>query len=318
MPKHYSADLRWRAVWLVLLRKMTYEEVGDILFMSERSVRRYVDQYQSTGDVEPRKHKHGPEKILNEVEMMIVIELLSAKPSIYLDEIQEELYNMTGTYVHNSTICRTMQHLGFCRKRLQRIALQCSDDLRGRFMAEISHFDPTTLVWVDESGFNRRNTIRAYGYSLQGMRAIDHQLKQGGVRLNSIGIMSYLGMEDVYLLEDTVDGDAFEDFCRKCLIPLLMPFNGINTHSVVVMDNCSVHHINRVTEMINSTGALIRFLPPYSPDLNPIELVFSKVKSFVKANDLVFQFSPRIVVSMAYNTITQQDCIHYIQHCGYL
>ena len=105
-------------MWLVLLRKMTYEEVGDILFMSERSVRRYVDQYQSTGDVEPTKHKHGPAKMLNEVEMIIVIELLSARPSIYLDELQEELYNMTGTYVHSSTICRTMQHLGFCRKRL--------------------------------------------------------------------------------------------------------------------------------------------------------------------------------------------------------
>lgn len=167
---------------------------------------------------------------------------------------------MTGTYVHNSTICRTMQHLGFSRKRLQRIALQCSDDLRGRFMAEIPLFDPAMLVWVDESGFNRKNTIRAYGYSLQGMRAVDHQLKQGGVRINSIGIMSYHGMEDVHILQDTVDGDTFEDFCRTCLIPLLMPFNGINTHSVVVMDNCSVHHINRVTEMINSTGALFRFL----------------------------------------------------------
>ena len=318
MPKHYSADLRWRAVWLVLLRKMSYNEAGDILFMSEQSVRRYVDQYQSTGDVEPTKHRHGPEKMLNEAEMIIVIQLLAARPSMYLDEIQEELYKRTGTYVHNSTICHTMQYLGFCRKRLQRIALQCSDDLRGKFMAEISLFDPAMIVWVDESGFNRRNTIRAYGYSLRGMRAIDHQLKHGGVRINSIGIMSYLGVEDVYILEDTVDGDTFEDFCRKCLIPLLMPFNGINTHSVVVMDNCSVHHVNRVVEMIHSTGALLHFLPPYSPDLNPIELVFSKVKAFVKANELVFQYLPRITVSMAFNTVTQQDCLHYMQHSGYL
>lgn len=159
-------------------------------------------------------------------------------------------------------------------------------------MAEISLFDPAMLVLVDESRYNHKNTVR----------------------INSIGIISYHGMEDVYILEDNVDSDTFEDFCRKCLIPLLMPFNGINTHSVV-MDNCSVHH--RVTEMIYSTGALIRFLPPYSPDLNPIELVFSKVNSFVKANKLVFQYSPRIVVSMAFNTITQEDCIHYIQHCGY-
>lgn len=77
-------------------------------------------------------------------------------------------------------------------------------------MAEISLFDPAMIVWVDESGFNHRNTISAYGYSLRGMRAIDHQLKYG-VHINSTG-MSYLGIEDVYILEDTVDGDTFEDF----------------------------------------------------------------------------------------------------------
>ena len=81
-------------------------------------------------------------------------------------------HDMTGTYVHNSTICRTMQYLGFRKKRLQRITLQCSDDLRGKFVAEISLFNPAMIVWVDESGFNRRNTIRAYSYSLQGMHAI--------------------------------------------------------------------------------------------------------------------------------------------------
>ena len=63
MPQHYSVDLWWRAVWLVLLCKMAYEEVSDTLFMSERAVRRYVDQYQSTGDVEPTKNKHGPARM---------------------------------------------------------------------------------------------------------------------------------------------------------------------------------------------------------------------------------------------------------------
>ena len=74
MPKHYSADLWWTAVWLVLLCKMSYNEEGAILFMSKRSVRRYIDQYQSTGDVEPRKHRYGPKKMLNEAEIIIVIQ----------------------------------------------------------------------------------------------------------------------------------------------------------------------------------------------------------------------------------------------------
>ena len=195
---------------------------------------------------------------------------------------------MTGTYVHLSTICLTVQYLGFSRKRLQYVALQCDDNLRGRFMAEISIFDPDMLVWVDESGFNRKNTIRAYGYGIRGLPAKDQRLRHSGVKINSIAVMSVFGVEDVYLLESSVDGETFEDFCRKCLLPILMPLNGVNTHSVVVMDNCSIHHVDTITQMIHSSGALLRFLPPYSPDLNPIEYTFFKVKSFVKANDSVF------------------------------
>ena len=87
--------------------------------------------------------------------------------------------------------------------------------------------------------------------------------------------MSVFGVEDVYLLENSVDGERFEDFCRKCLLPILMSFDGVNTHSVVVMDNCSVHHVDTIIQMIHSSGALLQ--------------------SFVKANDSVFQFSPRTI-----------------------
>lgn len=81
-----------------------------------------------------------------------------------------------------------------------------------------------------------------------------------------------------------------------------------------------MHHLERVQEMITSVGALVRLLPPYSPDVDLIELVFSKVKSFWKANCLVVQStsSPRTMVSMAFNTVTQQDTLGYIRHCGYI
>ena len=61
-----------------------------------------------------------------------------------------------------------------------------------------------------------------------------------------------------------------------------MPFDGHNTHSVLVMDNCAIHHVSRMVEMIYETGALLHFLPPYSPDYNPIESLFSKVKTVLK------------------------------------
>ena len=106
---------------------------------------------------------------------------------------------------------------------------------------------------------------------------------------------------------------------RTTLLPLLQPFNGTNSHSVVVMDNASIHHVHKIVEMICGVGALVRFLPPYSPDLDPIEEAFSKVKSFLKANDTVYlsTTSARTLVSMAFNTVIPEDCIGFVSHCGY-
>ena len=299
---------------------MSYEEVSELLFISEQSIRRYVNLFHMTGNVEPTKQRHGPPRLLNDFEQTLLIQLIVNSPSIYLSEVQARLYDATGTTVHESTIRRTIHYLGFTRKKIEHIAYQRSNTLRAEFMSDISIFDPNMIVWVDETGFRHTNSIRSYGYSLRGMRAEDHHLKLGKVSINVIGIMSIYGMEDIYITEENVNGDTFENFIGTCLLPQLMPFNGINTHSVVVMDNCSVHHMERVGEMITSVGALIKYLPPYSPDLNPIELVFSKVKSFVKSNYLVMQstVNPRTIVSMAFNTVTQDDCISYVRNSGYI
>ncbi len=83
--------------------------------------------------------------------------------------------------------------------------------------------------------------------------------------------MSMDGVLDIYLVEGSVNGDVFMDFVRRTLLPLLMPFDGENERSVVVLDNASIHHVEPVVEAINSVGALVKFLPPYSPDLMPLE-----------------------------------------------
>ncbi len=85
-------------------------------------------------------------------------------------------------------------------------------------MDEISVFEPHMLVWVDETGSDRRNSVRSYGYSLRGMRATRHQLKVSGQRINVIGVVSSAGVEDVHLHEGNVNGDVFEDFVRTSLL----------------------------------------------------------------------------------------------------
>ena len=87
-----------------------------------------------------------------------------------------------------------------------------------------------------------------------------------------------------------MNGERFTKFIKDVLLPHLNPFNGINPRSVVIMDNASIHHVEEVIDIVeNQAGAKLVYLPPYSPDLNPAEGVFSQVKSIMKQNSKVFE-----------------------------
>ena len=100
----------------------------------------------------------------------------------------------------------------------------------------------------------------------------------------------------------------------------LQPFNGINPNSVVVLDNCSIHHVEEVVALIQSVGALVLYLPPYSPDLMPIEECFNKVKQFLREHDACFQAAddPIMIIRAAFASVSPSDCIAWATDCGYL
>ena len=106
----------------------------------------------------------------------------------------------------------------------------------------------------------------------------------------------------------STNGDTFYDFIEKHLLPHLMPFDGINPHSVVIMDNCAIHHAEGIVEMIEDVGAIVQFLPPYSPDLMPIEETFSKVKLELKTLGTDFNDIETLVLA-AFATVTPQAWI---------
>lgn len=320
MPKAYSEDLRWRAVWLSVVRGMSYSEIAEVLFMSEKSVYRYLSLFHSSGSVKAREPTGNQTKGLSDFESFTVLQTILHNPKVYLEEIQQELFDITGRWVHVSTICRTVKKHGFTRKTVQSIALQQSESKRIQFMSEISLFDPDMLIWIDETGSTRRNNIRTFGYSLRGTRPRTHILRVSGERLSAIPVMTTRGIEDVYVCTGSVNGDVFEQFLCQCVLPIILPFDGNNPRSVIVMDNASIHHVERVYEIITGVGAKLVFLPPYSPDLMPLEEVFSKVKAALNANEHMFLYSltPSLILKLAFNTVTQKDCLAYIRHAGYM
>ncbi len=106
---------------------------------------------------------------------------------------------------------------------------------------------------------------------------VSKKLLVRGQRVNAIAAISTSGVLDCHSVTSSVDGDRFIYFVQNILLPHLQPFDGVNPHSVVVMDNASIHHVHGVAPLIESTGALLYYLPPYCPDLNPIEEAFSKL-----------------------------------------
>ena len=282
MPKPYSNDLRWRAVWLSTVHSLTPRKIASQLCLSQRSVYRYIDLFELTGDVKPKSYRHGPKKLLGDLEQLFLLRVILNNPGVYLYEIQQKILARFGAVVNFSTICRTLKYMGCTRQVIQRISLQRSDEERAKFIAEVSAYNPSMLVWIDESGCDRRNCIRRRGYGIRGVTPQDHRLLIRGRRYSAIPIISLQGIHDVGLLEGSVNGEQLEVFVQNCLLPVLKPFNWVNECSVVIMDNASIHHVQSIVDLIeNQAGARLLFLPPYSPDLNPTEEVFSKIKGIM-------------------------------------
>ena len=263
------------------------------MYLGKSTVFRYIHKYNATGDIMPTvQRRHGPAPAMSEFELVTILQLLFRRPSSYLHEIQDELRKITGSSYHAATICRAIRHLGMSRKLLRQVARQRCTIQRARFMSEIMDFDPS--------------------YALLGVTPVTHKLCVYGKRLSAIGIMTYRGIEDTYIVEGNVNADTFLKFIERCLLPILLPFDGDNPRSVVVLDNASIHHVDSVSRLISAAGALVRFLPPYSPDFNPIEEVFSKVKAYLRNNEISYQSttSPRIIIAEAFLSITSEDCVN--------
>ena len=139
-------------------------------------------------------------------------------------------------------------------------------------------------------------------------------LTSGGGHWHITTLIAALGIDGVVCsttVEGPVNADVFEAFVEQVLVPELHPGD------IVVMDNLSSHKRTRTRERIERVGAELRFIPPYSSDLNPIEMVFSKVKR--KLRDLACRTKDALwrAIQAVLDTVTPIDALHCFEHCGY-
>ena len=318
--KAYSTDLRWRIVYQRLGMELPFHKIAKNLNIATSTAHRIFKGFENDGEVQAAKQGMRPEmRALDEHSELLIIGLILENPTLYLDELVQEVSELTSVLVSPATICRLLKRYGFTRKKVRQIAAQRCYTLRGAFMAQSTMFTRDMFVWIDETGSDARDHMRKFGYALRGMTPTAHRLLARGQRVNAIAALASSGVVAVDLVLETVSGSDFFDFLRGSLIPNMMPFNGSNPHSIIIMDNCSVHHIAEVRHLLQQVGILVLYLPPYSPDLNPAEEAFSFVKSYLKRHDLLLQSGAPlpVVVQAAFNSITKEQCNSWITDSGY-
>lgn len=183
-------------------------------------------------------------------------------------------------------------------------------------MAQSFMFNVDQFVWIDETGSDARNQSRKYGYALQSQAPVVHQFLSRGRRTNAISAICSSGLVSMELTPSTINQGVFFDYVRGSLIPNMMPFDGISPRSIAKMDNLSVHHVSEVLHVFHQARILVLFLPPYSPDLNPIEEAFSYVKSYLRKHSELLQAipNPQDVIRTAFHSITAEHCQSWIHH----
>jgi transposase len=170
---------------------------------------------------------------------------------------------------------------------------------------------PEHLVFVDESGA-RTNMTRLYGWGPVGERvpcAVPHGHWKTCTMLAAVRLSGPLA---AVTIDAAVNADAFVLWVEQVLVPCLRPGD------VVVMDNLPAHKSPAVAAAIQSVGASLRYLPPYSPDFNPIENLWSKVKTSLRAAAARTFDALGDAIDQALASITRQDCHGFFGNCGYL
>ena len=170
--------------------------------------------------------------------------------------------------------------------------------------------DAKRLVFVDEMGSNT-SLFSLYAWARLGERARCSAPRNRGKNTTLLASMSLEGMGPCVAVVGSTTAAVFEAYVEQALAPTLLP------GQVVVMDNLSSHKGERVRELIEGRGCEVLYLPPYSPDLNPIEEAFSKLKALLRRAGARTREALVQALGQALDAVTARDARGFFEHCGY-
>jgi len=180
--------------------------------------------------------------------------------------------------------------------------------LRREYQQTYLDLDPAQMVFLDESGVHLGMT-RLFGRAMTGERAHGSRPKNRGKNITMISAMSLNEVLTTMTYEGGTDIYAFMTFITQMLLPVLW------VGAILMMDNLNVHLNKKVKEAVEAVGAKVKFLPKYSPDLSPIELLWSKIKEFLRSRQPRSREALDNAIKDALSIVTKKDIVGWFSDC---
>ncbi|KAF5317766.1 hypothetical protein D9619_012502 [Psilocybe cf. subviscida] len=249
--RHVSPDLKARIPVLKHAHGYTVQEIVSILGVQKTLVYETLKSFSLHGVASrPAVRSGGRTRFLHHDDINFVKSVLEQDPTLYLDELQDQLLARRGVSVSIPTLLRAIRRIHFSRKSLSIRALERNDLNRSIYMNTFASLvsDPWMVMFVDEAARNKKSSARRKGWSLKGRRCVQRQCFVRGQRFSILPVLTLDGIIAYDIIPGSVTAQIFLEFIRVNIIPLTNPYPG--PRSVLVLDNCNIHHSEALRQLV--------------------------------------------------------------------
>lgn len=303
-----SNDLRERILAAVDNREGSRRELATRFAVNPSTITRLLQLRRQTGSAEPRPHAGGKSPTLDRDGLERLRQLVGEDPDATLEQLRGRL-GIAGSLM---MVWRGLKALGITRKKKTvRAAERDRPEVRAKrraFLRKIEPIEPKRLVFVDETGVTTAMTP-AYGRAPRGER-VESEAPASWESVTVVAAMGLGGVLAPLAFPGSINAATFEAYVEQVLVPTL------RRGDVVVFDNLSSHLGPSVFEAIEGAGASVLPLPPYSPDLTPIEEMFSKFKEFLRRVGARAKEHLYGAIGEGLREISVEDVLSWFRHVG--
>ena len=310
--KAYSQDLRER-VFAAADEGEPVGRIASLLRVSVSYVSKVLTRRKLTGETTARPQRCHVSPRLSGLHAAILAQVAS-RPDATIAELRAWLLETHKVSASTGLINKTLAALDLTyKKRSLHAAEQAREDVakaRVEWREQQPKLTPSKLVFIDESSV-KTNMTRRYGRAKCGHRLVAAVPHGHWKTTTFVGALRCDGLTAPLIIDGAINGELFVAYVEQVLLPTLKP------DDIVIMDNLRVHKMAAVRKAIEAAGAKLLFIPPYSPDLNPIELAFSKLKARLRAQAIRTVEALWEALGDLCDSFTPTECANYFHHDGY-